>query len=181
MKRQIISIAVLSLAFSTAVFSTDLANISVKSKAGVNVSQYKTYKWLESTEIIKYLHVSNVNDPDKKWLSNKFDVNKELMRLFNNQLQAHGLSISVDRPDMLVTFATAIDMSTKMDSDNSKIVAGLSKDGPKGALILVLVDAKSKATIWAATVTAKINSVDMETRKRRLEKIVEEIFVKFPG
>jgi ABC-type nitrate/sulfonate/bicarbonate transport system substrate-binding protein len=80
-------------------------------------------------------------------------------------------------PDVLVGFAAGIDMATLEIKENPDNKMQTLENVPKGALVVMLVDPKTRQPVWVgealANVQKKLPSKDV---KARLKYAVKEMF-----
>ena len=147
--------------------------ISAEADPKISFSGYKNYAWLGATGIMF--------DEAGRWRPPAFDADTEVKFNIDRELRARGMSESDTKPDLLVAFAAGIDMDNIEFVKNDKNELETLKNVPKGALLIVLVDAGSGLPIWVGAAAADIQEhVDSETAKLRLNYAVTEMFKKLP-
>ena len=139
----------------------------------INFKGYTTYTWLSSAAI--------VYDPEGKWEPPQFDADAEIKFLIDRELRKRGMTEDSANPDMTVTFAAGIDMSSmEIDIDPESNMTML-ENVPLGALVVVLEDANTGLAIWGGLATAEIQqNPGQEAIKRRLDYAVTTMFKKLP-
>ena len=139
-----------------------------------NFKAYKTYTWLVSAAI--------VYDPEGKWEPPQFDADAEIKFLIDRELRKRGMIEDSANPDMAVTFAAGIDMSSmEIDIDPESNMTML-ENVPLGALVVILQDANTGLAIWGGIATAEIQeNPSQETIKQRLDFAVSQMFKQFPN
>ena len=85
-------------------------------------------------------------------------------------------------PDMAVTFAAGIDMSSmEIDIDPESNMTML-ENVPLGALVVILQDANTGLAIWGGIATAEIQeNPSQQAIKQRLDFVVSQMFKQFPN
>ena len=162
---------VVALLFTAACASTLTSDIEVKTETAskANLKAYKTYAWLGSAEI--------VNDPKGQWEPPEFVADAEIRYLINAALRDKGMTEVAANPDVLVGFAAGIDMATLEIKENPDNKMQTLENVPKGALVVMLVDPKTRQPVWVgealANVQKKLPSKDV---KARLKYAVKEMF-----
>ncbi len=152
---------------------TDDIKIEAVADENVNFSTYKSYAWVGAVGILK--------DPEGKWKQPKFDIDKEIQFLMDREFRKTGLTETSSDPDMLVAYALGVDMSALKIKDDPKTKSPILKNVPKGALIVVVVDAKTGYAIWIGQASAKIKqNPDMKIAKGRLDYAITQIIKKMP-
>ncbi|MFV1992322.1 MAG: DUF4136 domain-containing protein [Acidiferrobacterales bacterium] len=162
-----------SLLAGCSTIPTDDIKIEAEADKNFNFSSIKSYAWVGAVGILK--------DPEGKWKQPKFDVEKEIEFLMDREFRKLGLTETSTNPDMLVAYALGIDMSALKIKDDPKTKSSIIKNIPKGALIVVVVDAKTGYAIWAGQASAKIKQdPDMKIAKGRLDYAITQIIKKMP-
>jgi hypothetical protein len=149
-----------------------VVNTEVDPKA--NFKGYTTYAWLSSAAI--------VYDPEGKWEPPGFDADAEIKFLIDRELTKRGMTEDSASPDMTVTFAAGIDMSSmEIDIDPESNMAMLD-NVPLGALVVILGDTNTDLIIWGGLATAEIQeNPGQEAIKKRLEYAVTSMFKQLPN
>ena len=138
-----------------------------------NLAGYSTYTWLGSAAILY--------DPAGKWEPPQFDADSEIKFLIDRELRAQGLSESTSNPDLVVAFAAGIDMASMDIKIDPESELETLENVPRGALVLVLIDAASGKAVWAGIATGKIQeNPDEETTKKRLDYAVSSMLKQLP-
>ena len=167
------------LILSTALLGMACAHTASDLKtASQSDSQYdfknaKTYQWEGA--------VGALNDPDGTWNPSSLDSVSELHFLINRELSKKNFSQVTENPDVVVMMAVVLDM------DNQEMLASHKKDIetlvtlPKGALVVMLVDAKTNQVVWIGEAESGIKNIqDISIVKKRLDAAVTGMFKKFP-
>ncbi len=138
-----------------------------------NLAAYKSYAWLGSAGLL--------NDPQGLWKPKGFDVDREIRKLIDSRLQAKGMVRAGNQPDLLVGYVLGIDMDALELKKNPKTNFETLHNVPKGALVVVLVDADSGFPVWVgeAVANVKTSHSDAESRKR-LDYAISEMFSQLP-
>lgn len=150
-------------------------DISVETDADpkINFSGYSSYSWLGSAAILY--------DPEGKWEPPQFDADAEIRFLIDRELRGRGMTQSSANPDLIVAYAAGIDMETMKIEINPESSLKTLTNFPVGALVIALIDAKTRVAIWAGVATAEIQeNPDQEVIKKRLDYAVSSMFKRLP-
>lgn len=160
--------ALLVAACATAPTSDIKVRTEVDPKA--NLAGYHSYAWLGSAGIL--------NDPDRTWKPVSFDIDAVVRGLIDEQLQKKGIMPASGQPDLLVGYALGIDMKALEIKQDPKTKFTTLENVPKGALVVVLVDADTGYTIWAGEAVANIRKErkDDEEARQRLAYAIRKMF-----
>ena len=147
--------------------------ISAEADPKVSFSGYKSYAWLGAAAIMF--------DEVGRWEPPAFDADSEIKFYIDRELRARGMVESTGTPDLIVAFAAGIDMDNIEYVKNTENQLETLENIPKGALMLILIDANSGIPIWVGTAAADLQeNVDAETAKVRLNYAVTEMLKKLP-
>ncbi len=141
----------------------------------INMAGYKTYAWLGSAEI--------VHDPDGQWEPPQFDADAEIRFLINREMRKFGMREVMGNPDLVVAFAAGIDMAALELKEDAKKEMTILENTPKGALVVLFLDAGTGRPIWAGAATGEVQQrkFSSEEVKKRLDYAVTQMFRKLPG
>ena len=169
-RRYLIIGAMVLLGVGCATATKDI-KVDAETRSGADLAGYKTYAWLGSAQII--------NDPRGQWEPPQLDADAEIRWLIDRELRKRGM-IEVNRgPDVLVGFAAGINMEALELVKDPETKADSMKNVPKGALVVVLADARTRIPVWVGTATADLQEKpDVETAKKRLDYAVTQMFKK---
>lgn len=147
--------------------------VTAKQRPGFDPTRYQTYAWLDTAQI--------VNDPLGKWEPPDFDADAEVARLVDRELAKQGIAPTTGKPQMLVTFIAGIDMvALELREDPEKGKETL-QNIPRGALVVVLVDAVSRDRLWVGVAAADVGKQpDSNAVRRRLDYAITEMFRRLP-
>jgi len=137
-----------------------------------NFKGYKSYMWMGSASIM--------NDPDKQWVSPGFDANAEIKLLIDNGLRAKGMSETSENPDVLIGYALGINMSNVEYKENPDQSFKTLEAAPKGALIIMMIDAQTDVVIWASSAHADIQGNTGDNAKQRMAYAVKSMLGSLP-
>ncbi len=141
----------------------------------INMAGYKTYAWLGSAQI--------VHDPDGQWEPPQFDADAEIRFLINREMRKLGMKEVMGNPDLVVAFAAGIDMAALELKEDAKREMTILENTPKGALVVLFLDAQTGRAVWAGAATGEVQQrkLSSEDVKKRLDFAVSRMFRKVPG
>jgi len=142
----------------------------VDSKA--NFKGYKSYAWMGSASIL--------NDPTNQWKAPGFDANAEIKFLIDSQLRSKGMTEANDKPDVIVGYALGINMTNIEYKENPEQSFKSIEAAPKGALVILMVDAQTGIVIWSSTARADIQGNTGEAAKNRLKYAIKSMIGSLP-
>lgn len=175
---RLISTLTVSLVLSLAMFGCAKGhNQDIKTQAEANpqaqFSGVHSYGWMGAAAVVQ--------DPEQMWSEGTIDVSAEVKRLIDDEMRARGWSES-STPDMLVAFLVINDVK-----DLEFIKSGRAGGVPdlvgvgEGSLIIEIIDAKTKQTLWLGAATAKTQSGrSSEVVKQRLHYVVHKLLTQVP-
>ncbi|UCC55214.1 MAG: DUF4136 domain-containing protein, partial [Gammaproteobacteria bacterium] len=148
--------------------------VTAKQRPGFDPTRYKTYAWLDTAQI--------VNDPLGKWEPPDFDADAEVTRLVDRELAKQGISRTTDNPQILVTFIAGIDMIALQLREDPEKGKETLQSIPRGALVVVLVDAVSRERLWVGVAGSDVGKQpDSTAVRRRLDYAITEMFRRLPA
>jgi hypothetical protein len=149
--------------------------VTAKQQPGVDLGRYRTYAWQETAQI--------VNDPLGQWEPPDFDSDAEVTRLVERELAKLGMTAATDNPDMMVTFIAGIDMlSLELREDPKKDGQKTLQNIPKGALVVVLIDAVTRVRLWVGVAAGDIGKQpDSAAVRQRLDYAITGMFQRYPA
>ncbi|MEN8107422.1 MAG: DUF4136 domain-containing protein [Pseudomonadota bacterium] len=164
-------VAVLVMACAT-VDTTDIEVVG-KTRPGTDFSNYKTYTWLESAQI--------VNDPFGQWEPPDFDADSVVKKQVDRELGKRGMTLAGTDPDLQVFFVAGIDMVDPVWREDPDRALPTLQNVPKGALLVVLIDGATRVPVWVGVAGAEIRKQqEPGTARKRLEYAIIEMFRQFP-
>ena len=173
MKNNLFIVLVFSVFVAGCASVTKDIRVETEADPKANISGYSSYSWLGSAAIL--------SDPEGKWEPPQFDADAEIRFLIDRELRARGMTESSANPDLIVAYAAGIDMETlKIEVDPESSLQTLT-NLPMGALVIALIDAKTRVAVWAGVATAEIQkNPEQEVVKKRLDYAVTSMFKKIP-
>lgn len=124
-------------------------NVEAESNPRMDISKYKTYAWLGSAQV--------VYDPEGQWEPPQFDADAELKWLIERELRNRGMLAVSNHPELAVAFIAGIDMAAlELKEDPKKDIRMLQRT-PKGALVVLFIDVKTGAPVWAGSATGEMD------------------------
>lgn len=134
---------------------------------------YETFAWVASAEI--------VYDPQGQWELPQFDVDGEFLWLIRRELRRRGMTEVKVNPDVLVGFATGINMAALKLKRNPETRLKTLENVPKAALVVVLIDTKTGLPVWVGTATGELQEeATNDVVRKRLDFAVSEMFKQMP-
>ena len=155
--------------------STPTKDIEVDAQADprADFSGYKTYAWLGAAAIL--------NDPHGQWEPPAFDADAEIKYLIDRELRKRGMMQSSLDPDLIVAFATGINMDALELQFDPDIKINTLENVPRGGLVIAMVDSESELVIWVGVAVGDVQEQpDAKTVKARLNYAVTQLFRKLP-
>jgi hypothetical protein len=173
MNKKLFTVIVLMLFVAGCASVTKDIRVETEADPKTSFSGYSSYSWLGSAAILY--------DPKGKWEPPQVDADAEIRFLIDRELRARGMTESSANPDLIVAYAAGIDMETlKIEVDPESSLQTLT-NLPMGALVIALIDAKTRVAIWAGVATAEIQeNPDQEVVKKRLDYAVSSMFKRLP-
>jgi len=162
----------LSLIYGCASVTSDI-KVDTKTSSTTNLNGYKTYAWLGAGAFL--------NDPDSKWQPSELNITGDIKFLINRELRKHKLYSSASNPDLAVVYFMGVDMDKmKLNKDpNTKVE--MLKNVPAAALVVALIDAKTKNVVWIGFATAEVqDNPSNEVVQERLDYAVTEMMKEMP-
>ncbi len=154
--------------------SPSYSDITVESDVDpkANFSGYKSYMWMGSSSVL--------NDPEGQWATPNFDVNAEIKLLIDNSLRSKNMNETTQKSDVIIGFALGVNMANVEYKENPDKTFKTLEAAPKGALIIIMVDAQTGVVIWASSAKADIKGGTGESAKTRLKYAVEKMLDTIP-
>ena len=122
-----------------------------------------------------------LNDPDKKWQPPKMNIAGDIKYLVDRELRKKKIFSTVSNPELAVVFFMGIDMEAmklKMDPETKK---EMMENVPKAALVIALIDTKTKFVVWMGRATAELSdNPSDELVRERLDYAVTQMMKKMP-
>lgn len=137
-----------------------------------NFKGYKSYTWMGAASIM--------NDPSNQWKAPGFNANAEIKLLIDNELRAKNMSETSQKPDVLVGYALGINMTNIEFKENKDKSFKSLEEAPKGALVILMVDAETGVVIWASSAKADIQGNTGDAAKSRLAFAVKSMLGSLP-
>lgn len=151
---------------------TDDIKVTAQADPKVKFAGYKTYSWLDTVGVL--------NDPEMRWKPVGFDLDSEITFLIDRALRNRNILESNNRTDLLVSYMIGINMAALKSKIDPKTNIKTLQNVPQGALLVVLIDARSGFVVWAARATAEIKGLAPEEAKKRLDYVITQMFKKLP-
>lgn len=175
LSRQSLVVTMLAVALTACASAlTKDIKVEAESTPTFDVSQYKTYAWLGSAQI--------VYDPQGQWEPPEFDADSELHWLMDRELRGRGMSEVRQNPDLVVAFAAGIDMAALELKEDPKNDIQMLQRTPKGALVVLFIDGKTGNPVWAGSAIGDVHEkISSEDVKKRLDYAVTKMFNLLPS
>lgn len=164
----VISLGLVFLLASCASVTKDI-KVDAQATAGAQWSDYQTYAWLGSAQIVV--------DTIGNWEPPSFDTDAVVRAFIDDELQSRELQEVSENPDLFVAFAAGVDMDAMELKVDAKTKKQMFASIPRGALAIVLIDAKTNKPVWVGAATGNISeSPKDDVARQRLEYAVTEMF-----
>ena len=137
-----------------------------------NFKGYKTYSWMGSASIM--------NDPTGQWKAPDFDANAEIKFLIDSELRSKSMTEAAQKPDVIIGYALGINMTNIQYKANPDKSFKTLEAAPKGALVILMIDADTGVVIWASTAKADIQGNTGDVAKARLAYAVKSMLGSLP-
>ena len=160
------------LVFGCASFPKDDIDIATEADPKTNFSAYKTYAWVGSAQIL--------DDPEGTWKPLGFDADAEITFLIDRELRKRGMTPVAGDPDMLIAYAVGVDTAMQKLTQDPETQMEVLENVPKGALVIMMVDADTDIITWAAIAVAELQNQGDEVARKRLNYAVSEMFKQLP-
>jgi len=165
----LVSIAGLAL-LSTSAAAQD---VSYDYDTDADFSQFKTYAWVQGTNLSDELN------------------HKRIINAIDRQLNAKGLQKVETRgdPDLAVAYHASFSKNLQINASGwggyrfSRVRSGRAtvEEVPVGTLVVDLVNAKTRAIVWRGTATKQVDvNASPEKREKNINKAAEKLFKKYP-
>ena len=148
-----------------AVETNDIKVKSAKSEK-VNLEGYKTYQITKDSGII--------TNQNKENISGKMDVNAEIQKIINSELEKKGKVLVTENPDFLVAYSAASERGA-VKNDLDKEEKNTLDKTPEAAMALVLIDAQTGVVINKSTAEANAKGLADAEMKNRLQFAIENM------
>lgn len=158
----------------TACSNTPTKDIQVGSDVDpkANFAGYNSYKWIGSASLVK--------DPNQQWTTPGFDANAEIKYLIDKELRAKGMTEADQNPDVMVVYALGVNMENIEYKESPDTTFKSLEAAPKGALVVMMIDAQTGVVIWASSAEANIQQNTAEVAKKRLAYAVKNMISTIP-
>ena len=172
MRRCLSFLAVMLLATGCASITEDIkVDTDVHPKA--DLKAYETFAWVASAEV--------VYDPQGQWELPQFDTDAEILWLIRRELRRRDLTEVNVNPNLLVGFATGINMAALKLKRNSDTRLETLENVPKAALVVVLIDADTGLPVWVGRAKGELQEeASNEVVRKRLDYAVKQMFKQMP-
>ena len=138
-----------------------------------NLSAYTSYAWLGSAGLL--------NDSQGLWKPRGFDVDTTIRKLIDSKLQAKGIVRTDSQPDLLVGYVLGIDMDALELKKNPQTRFETLQNVPKGALVVVLIDADTGFPVWVGEAIANVKTQYSDNQSlKRLDYAINTMFGQLP-
>lgn len=175
MKQLLLLILSASLFGGCASTDPDLADIDFLTEVHprFDLSSYGSYAWQGNASI--------VYDPDGKWESPDYDLDDEIRFLIDTELRDHGLIQSSNSPDLLASFATAIQMEELPFNRNPEEEMPVIESIEQGALVITLTDPNLGYAVWVGLAVGEAGATpETELSLKRLDYVVSSLLSTLP-
>ena len=164
------------LFLTTACVSSVTSDIKISSESDpkVHMIGYKNYVWMGSAKLLY--------DPEGKWEPRQMDMDAEIKLIIQEELRKKGIIETNKYPDMIIGYTAGVDMTALEFVENEETKLAIIENVPKGALVVLLVDAKTGNPIWVGIAEANVQEQPSnEVVRERLEYAVKKMFKQLPN
>lgn len=151
----------------------------VKTQGGKDLAQYKTYQWFPPRVLTKL------------GLEENHPANPALKEVVGQQLSGVGLTEVADGADLQIqawVFTQSVPQLEAMIYSIDPLmlygtpIATIGRYNREGALLLNLIDRRTKKSAWVAMVTNSLptGTLDPDQIRAQLDKAAKDIFKKYP-
>lgn len=174
--------SLLALTLGLAACSSEQGTTMVDSRPGVNLSRYRTYKFMDA--------IARNDSAFQNSGSNIFDLKRAVTR----ELEARGFR-QAEQPDLWVNIALVTQQRVQTREANYRTDGAPYYIGQRnyhwqatdipvgtyqeGTATIDLVDAARKELVWQGTTTAILSRTPSRSAKQ-IDKGVEDVFARFP-
>lgn len=147
---------------------------------GINMRKYRTYDWLDNLQIEKD-NVASVSDRQ---------IEEKIRTSVNAQLERFGYKQCDQDPDLKVHYHAIVKERELFYEDWWCDDESWHKYGrcqrlrrihyKEGTLIVDMIDAQSGNQVWRGAAVGVLANLSPEEVSKRVEKVVTDIFAKFP-
>jgi hypothetical protein len=167
MKRLFLLLSALLIA--SCVTLTNDIEVETHASPDVDFSAYKSYAWAGSAQV--------VFDPIGQWEQPTLNTDEEVKFNINRELRNKGLFEVSSDPDLLVTFAAGVDMTTLELQEDPKTQKKILTNVPKASLVIALIDARTGYAVWLGYAEGKVQKQQtIENIQKRIDYAVSRIF-----
>ena len=148
--------------------------VAAESETGFSMTNYETYAWLGSAQIM--------HDELGQWEPpEEIDADVEIRSLIDKRMTKQKMKIDESNPDLIIGYAAGIDLGVMVATEDLKSGAIDIKQTPKGALLILFIDARTGDLVWLGQATANVKIKPKKGQaKRRLNYAVKEMFKLLP-
>ncbi len=143
--------------------------ISTEADANIQLSQYKTFSWLASAQV--------VYDPKGQWEPANVDIDSELEWLIGRELRNKGLAQVGKDPDVMIAYMSGVDMTATEFIKDAEQKLEILENAPKAALVVVIIDTATGNPVWGGVALGDVHADRSASNIRsRLDFAVKEMF-----
>ena len=151
---------------------TDDIEINTQADSNINYSNYKTYAWAGSEQIIF--------DPVGQWEQPTLDTDEEVKYIVNRELRKHSMHQVENNPDLFVAYAAGVDTSVLELKEDPERDEKVLTNVPRAALVIALIDAKTGYTVWLGYAVGDVQQQrTIDDIRERIDYAVSEILTPF--
>lgn len=158
-------------------------NINHDYDTGADFSKYKTFGWMPQPTTSM---TGNAQDAMQR---NQL-LDKRILSIVNEQLQAKGLTIDTQSPDLMLAYHTGMQDKQEVSNWGYGYPRGYGAWGyqgievsnyTEGTLILDFIDGESKTLVWRSAASSAIDKrADPNQRDKELTEIIARMLAKYP-
>ncbi len=154
-----------------------VATDNVEVRAEINICTklggYHSYHWQASSV--------QVENPEQSWKPPAFDIDAELHRLINAQMQAKGYKKVAAAGDMVIAYSAGVSFDNLKLEAKQHTQLDILDNAPSAAMVVMLIDDCGQI-IWAGRANGELsqNTTD-DVVKQRMAYVIKEMFSYLPA
>ena len=129
---------------------TDDIRVQTESRPGLDLGNYRTYRWLSTAEIAPDTHGN--------WEPPGLDADAEIRALLNRELRRRGMREVDSDAQLVVGYGAGInpEVFEIVENPDSKMYA--LQNAPRAALVVVFIDPRTRQPVWVGTAVGDVKA-----------------------